>query len=177
MKKLNNNIKKQKQSPKEEAKSHLKTGNVFNEIIGKLIRERRKELNLSPVNIAKYLNINYQTYSKYETGKITIPIENLFSIAKLLDVSIDSWLDLYYKKMFGDNYTDKDINFYDTLSNFHDTKSFSTNTGKTMEDFNNLIAAKIKMVEAIYFFGDKKLVSAFNNSLNFFHSLLKKDEI
>jgi transcriptional regulator with XRE-family HTH domain len=124
-----------------EEKSHLKLSNTFNETIGKLIRDRRKALNLSPVNIAKYLNINYQTYSKYETGKITIPIENLFLIAKLLDVSIDSWFDFYFESL-------SNIDWVDSLTNerLRQKREPANKSELIKNNYENYIVGKRKML-------------------------------
>lgn len=53
------------------------------------IKELRLENNIRQVNIAKLLNIKQTTYSKYELGKIEIPIESLIKLADLYDVSLD----------------------------------------------------------------------------------------
>ena len=39
--------------------------------------------------LAEYLNIKQTTYSKYELGKINIPIEMLIKLADFYDVSLD----------------------------------------------------------------------------------------
>ena len=42
-----------------------------------------------PLELAEYLNIKQTTYSKYELGKINIPIEVFIKLADYYDVSID----------------------------------------------------------------------------------------
>jgi transcriptional regulator with XRE-family HTH domain len=150
-------------------KLKTKAKTEFNEIIGKLIRERRKELNLSPVNLAKYLNINYRTYSQYETGKISIPAEKLFSLAKLFAVSVDEWLNVYYKNAcMSVDY--EIVNEIICEHNKHD----SNNLNEPYPD--SLIELKINILKEIYKSGDNKLIKFLDNFLDFLHSLLQKDK-
>lgn len=53
------------------------------------IRNLREDHDITQVEMAKYLNIKQTTYSKYELGKINIPIEMLIKIADYYDVSLD----------------------------------------------------------------------------------------
>lgn len=183
MKKINNNTKDLKQNLEKNAKSHLKMSNKFNEIIGKLIRDKRKELNLSPVNIAKYLNINYHTYSKYETGKITIPVKNLFSIAKLFDVSIDEWLDVYFELMS----FNKPIDSFDDLEFNKKKRETVSNDKKALDNLLNkqyansliekypdsLIEKRINILKEIYKTGDKKLIRFLDDFLDYLNFIIE----
>ena len=49
----------------------------------------RKESKKLQVELADYLNVKQTTYSKYELGKINIPVEVLIKLADLYDVSLD----------------------------------------------------------------------------------------
>ena len=49
----------------------------------------RKENQKLQVELAAYLNVKQTTYSKYELGKINIPVEVLIKLADLYDVSLD----------------------------------------------------------------------------------------
>jgi transcriptional regulator with XRE-family HTH domain len=135
----------------------------FNEIIGKLIRERRKELNLSPVNIARYLNINYHTYSKYETGKISIPAEKLFSLAKLLNISLDNWLNVYYQNasMSLDYEIVNEIICEDD-SNLNEPQPDSLE-----------LKININILKEIYKSGDNKLIKFLDNFLDYLNFMIK----
>lgn len=53
------------------------------------IRVLRQENNKLQVELAAYLNVKQTTYSKYELGKINIPVEVLIKLADLYDVSLD----------------------------------------------------------------------------------------
>lgn len=49
----------------------------------------RKENQKLQIELAAYLNVKQTTYSKYELGKINIPVEVLIKLADLYDVSLD----------------------------------------------------------------------------------------
>ena len=53
------------------------------------IRNIREDNDIKQVEIAKYLNVKQTTYSKYELGKINIPIEVFIKLADFYDVSVD----------------------------------------------------------------------------------------
>lgn len=53
------------------------------------IRNLREDSDKTQVEIAQYLNIKQTTYSKYELGKINIPIEVFMRLADYYDVSVD----------------------------------------------------------------------------------------
>ena len=53
------------------------------------IRELREDNDIKQVQIADYLGVQQTTYSKYELGKINIPIESLIKIADFYGVSLD----------------------------------------------------------------------------------------
>ena len=53
------------------------------------IRDLREDNDKTQKELAEYLNIKQTTYSKYELGKINIPIEMLIKLADFYDVSLD----------------------------------------------------------------------------------------
>ena len=53
------------------------------------IRNLREDNDKKQIELAEYLNIKQTTYSKYELGKINIPIEVFVKLADYYDVSID----------------------------------------------------------------------------------------
>ena len=53
------------------------------------IRNLREDHDKTQKELADYLNIQQTTYSKYELGKINIPIEVFIKLADYYDVSID----------------------------------------------------------------------------------------
>lgn len=58
-------------------------------MIFKNIRNLREDNDKTQKELAEYLNIKQTTYSKYELGKINIPIEMLMKLADFYDVSLD----------------------------------------------------------------------------------------
>ena len=58
-------------------------------MIFKNIRNLREDNDKTQKELAEYLNIKQTTYSKYEIGKINIPIEMLIKLADFYDVSLD----------------------------------------------------------------------------------------
>ena len=53
------------------------------------IRNLREDNDKKQRDLADYLNIKQTTYSKYELGKINIPIEVFIKLADYYNVSID----------------------------------------------------------------------------------------
>ena len=53
------------------------------------IRNLREDNDKKQQELADYLNIKETTYSKYELGKINIPIEVFIKLADYYNVSID----------------------------------------------------------------------------------------
>lgn len=53
------------------------------------IRNLREDNDKTQQELADYLNIKQTTYSKYELGKINIPIEAFIKLANYYNVSID----------------------------------------------------------------------------------------
>ena len=53
------------------------------------IRNLRKKYDKLQIELAMYLNVRQTTYSKYELGKINIPVEVLIKLADYYDVTID----------------------------------------------------------------------------------------
>ena len=53
------------------------------------IRNLREDNDKKQQELANYLNVKQTTYSKYELGKINIPIEVFMKLADYYDVSVD----------------------------------------------------------------------------------------
>lgn len=58
------------------------------------IKDLREDHDLTQATIAKLLNCSQQTYSRYETGEITISINNLIMLASFYNTSTDYLLGL-----------------------------------------------------------------------------------
>ena len=64
-----------------------KQGEVL--MIFERIRNLREDSDKKQQELADYLNIKQTTYSKYELGKVNIPVEVLIKLADYYDVSVD----------------------------------------------------------------------------------------
>lgn len=53
------------------------------------IRNLREDNDKTQQELAEYLNVKQTTYSKYELGKINIPIEVFLKLADYYDVTVD----------------------------------------------------------------------------------------
>ena len=58
------------------------------------IKDMREDKDLLQKDVADFLNISQTNYSKYELGKINIPISTLKKLAIFFDTSIDYLLGL-----------------------------------------------------------------------------------
>ena len=58
------------------------------------LKELRKACNYSQEFVASHLNITRQTYSHYETGRITPPVNSLYNLAKLYGIPVENFLEL-----------------------------------------------------------------------------------
>ena len=62
------------------------------------IRDLREDNDLTQAQIAKILGCTQQTYSRYESGEITIDIYNLIKLAGFYKTSVDYLVGLTDKK-------------------------------------------------------------------------------
>ncbi|TFU16417.1 helix-turn-helix domain-containing protein [Proteus mirabilis] len=69
--------------------------NTLNYIISKKIKQKRKELGVTGIEIAHSLEISQQHYSRIENGHTKITVEHLFSIAFVLGVKPQELLPNY----------------------------------------------------------------------------------
>ena len=53
------------------------------------IRDLREDHDLTQTQIAKLLNIEQTTYSKYERGKVNVPMDAYLKLADYYGVSLD----------------------------------------------------------------------------------------
>lgn len=53
------------------------------------LKDLREDNDIKQVDIAKYLNIQQNTYSQYETGKREIPIALLWKLADYYNTTVD----------------------------------------------------------------------------------------
>lgn len=53
------------------------------------IRNLREDSDKLQIELAAYLNVKQTTYSKYELGKINVPVDVLIKLADFYDVTLD----------------------------------------------------------------------------------------
>ena len=53
------------------------------------LRDLREDADLNQTQVAEYIGINQRTYSNYETGKRSMPIEHYRKLAFLYQTSVD----------------------------------------------------------------------------------------
>ena len=58
------------------------------------LRDIREDKDLYQSDIAKILNVSQQTYSRYETGDISIDKDSLIKLALFYNTSVDYLLEL-----------------------------------------------------------------------------------
>ncbi|MER1692893.1 helix-turn-helix domain-containing protein [Proteus mirabilis] len=68
---------------------------MINSTIAQKIKQRRKELRLTGIEMGNRLGISQQHYSRIENGNIKITVELLFSIAFILNMTTQSLLPNY----------------------------------------------------------------------------------
>ncbi len=64
------------------------------------IRNLRDDSGKTQQELADYLNVKQTTYSKYELGKINIPIEVFIKLADYYNVSVDYLLGRTFRKNY-----------------------------------------------------------------------------
>lgn len=58
------------------------------------LKDLREDHDLKQEDVAKILNISQTNYSKYELGKISIPISSLITLADFYNTSVDYFIGL-----------------------------------------------------------------------------------
>lgn len=53
------------------------------------IRDLREDRDWNQTKVAEYLGVRQTTYSKYELGKVPLPVDLLIKLADLYGVSVD----------------------------------------------------------------------------------------
>lgn len=53
------------------------------------LKDLREDADLKQINVAAILGMNQQSYQRYESGKIELPMHHFIKLAKYYDVSID----------------------------------------------------------------------------------------
>ncbi|MTC55206.1 MULTISPECIES: helix-turn-helix domain-containing protein [Providencia] len=70
---------------------------MTNKMFGNFIKKIRIQKNISTSEIAKNLTVSEAEYIRYENGDMSIYIDDLFVIAKILDTDVNYLLNIYEK--------------------------------------------------------------------------------
>ncbi len=139
----------------------------FTKLAGKFIMERRKELKISPFDMAKSLNIAYRTYNRYENGSANIPMHTLLLICYFLDISMDTLTSKYYEEVYG--YFFKD----DFKKNIYQDLHIEIPLYSKQELKESIDTIKYIFSNA----NDKQIISTLKVILNLFKSKINADMI
>lgn len=77
-------------------------GSKIEEHVGKKIKLFRQMLGMSQANVAKYLDITFQQFQKYETGKNRIPISKLMKLAEIFGINVSVFFENSFNVQFDD---------------------------------------------------------------------------
>lgn len=69
----------------------MDTGIITSREIGEAIRRRRRELGISQERLAELLNVSYQQVQRYENGSNKLNVENIQTIANLLQIPVTAF--------------------------------------------------------------------------------------
>lgn len=77
--------------------------------LAQYLKELRKSYNYSQEFVASQLFITRQTYSHYETGRITPPVNSLYNLSKLYKIPIENFLEFTTTNSPDSNYEKRDL--------------------------------------------------------------------
>lgn len=105
-----------------------------NKTLEQYLKTLRKACNYSQEFVASHLNITRQTYSHYETGRITPPVNSLYNLAKLYGVPVENFLDLVVTYNINMDFAQKpqyeNLDMSDDISQFLDYINAPENSKK-----------------------------------------------
>lgn len=107
---------------------------MSNKTLEQYLKTLRKACNYSQEFVASHLNITRQTYSHYETGRITPPVNSLYNLAKLYGVPVENFLDLVVTYNINMDFAQKtqyeNLDMSDDISQFLDYINAPENSKK-----------------------------------------------
>ncbi|WP_265498129.1 helix-turn-helix domain-containing protein [Providencia rustigianii] len=69
-----------------------------NKNLGNFIKQKRIEKNISTSEIAKHLTISEAEYIRVENGDVSIYVDDLMVVSKILDMDMIKMLEMYEKR-------------------------------------------------------------------------------
>lgn len=73
----------------------MNKSNIGNTILGDFIKQKRISRQITTKEMAKLILISEQSYIKYEEGTLSLYIEHLAMLSKILDVDLKTLFDIY----------------------------------------------------------------------------------
>ena len=120
-----------------------------NKTLEQYLKTLRKACNYSQEFVASHLNITRQTYSHYETGRITPLVNSLYNLAKLYGVPVENFLDLVVTYNINMDFAQKtqyeNLDMSDDISQFLDYINAPENNKK----FKHLNRIKPQMTHLV----------------------------
>ncbi|MBP3477834.1 MAG: helix-turn-helix transcriptional regulator [Lachnospiraceae bacterium] len=92
--------------------------------LGQYLKKLRNSYNYSQEFVASHLNITRQTYSHYETGRITPPTNSLYNLARLYGISTEKLMERIVTYNINDDFVRKPSTYESTSIQQDDLSSF-----------------------------------------------------
>lgn len=73
----------------------MNKNNVGNAVLGEFIKQKRIEHQITTKEMAELISIPEKSYIKYEDGTLSIFIEHLMVLSKILNIDIKTFFDTY----------------------------------------------------------------------------------
>lgn len=143
--------------------------------IGKIIKKRRKELNLSLKDIAKKLNVSESSISRYENEEIkNMGIDKLIPLSKILQVDIrELLLENYDKNYFHLSEEEKELILNLRKEKENNEKLFKESCEKYPELITELEEVLMNINKIIKNDKNKKEEFYYNYDKQLFENLIK----
>ncbi len=68
----------------------------FNKLFGAFMRQKRQQLNLSQMQLAYKMELDYQYISRVERGLITPTLYWIMGLTKAMDINLDQFISEFY---------------------------------------------------------------------------------
>lgn len=106
--------------------------------LAQYLKELRKSYNYSQEFVASQLFITRQTYSHYETGRITPPVNSLYNLSKLYNIPIENLLE--FTTAYNHNQKSKTNTTINDILSDNDLSEFLNhiNTPENIKKFKSL---------------------------------------
>ena len=71
---------------------------LIDEHVGRRLKERRLTLRIAQLELARFLSVPREVLETYETGEVSIPASDLYTIAKTLEVRTGYFYEGLYQR-------------------------------------------------------------------------------